>query len=142
MLNVSEKQVKCIQSKTILENLPQIQQLIVWHIVNCQQTAHDSSSKLFKLFTFSGEVPYEITEPNHTDPSRTVGYSGRTTRSEQKESLNFAIEAPSCLITDGFQRMIIPCLRSQTEIWYAQTVPDGKCLCPDFRAFTRPFVRL
>ena len=21
------------------------------------------------------------------------------------------------------------------EIWYVQTVPDGKCLCPDFRAF-------
>ena len=27
---------------------------------------------------------------------------------------------------------------SQTESAYVQTVPDGKCLCPDFRAFTRP----
>ena len=27
---------------------------------------------------------------------------------------------------------------SQTEGAYVQTVPDGKCLCPDFRAFTRP----
>ena len=28
-----------------------------------------------------------------------------------------------------------PRLRSQTESRYVQTVPDGKCLCPDFRAF-------
>ena len=27
----------------------------------------------------------------------------------------------------------IPRLRSQTESRYVQTVPDGKCLCPDFR---------
>ena len=26
---------------------------------------------------------------------------------------------------------------SQTESAYVQTVPDGKCLCPDFRAFAR-----
>ena len=26
---------------------------------------------------------------------------------------------------------------SQTESTYVQTVPDGSCLCPDFRAFTR-----
>ena len=26
---------------------------------------------------------------------------------------------------------------SQTESTYVQTVPDGKCLCPDFRAFIR-----
>ena len=34
-----------------------------------------------------------------------------------------------------------PRLRSQIESRYAQTVPDGKCLCPDCHAYIRLFVR-
>ena len=37
--------------------------------------------------------------------------------------------------------VLVPRLRCQTESRYVQTVPDGKCLCPDYRAFKIAYVQ-
>ena len=61
--------------------------------------------------------------------------------------LNSEIElAITSLYSNCFKNGTLPRLRPRTESLNVQTVPEGICLCPDFRAFkityVQTFVRL
>ena len=64
-------------------------------------------------------------------PCQAFGLHGKYLRENQNSCLIRCLPRLRCQTETSMSRP------SQTESTYVQTVPDGSCLCPDFRAFAR-----